>query len=111
MKKAKASRKGAMSEIVAMHKGTVLSCFIKTNTNCNALLVLFGTKAKKGEPPDVVISIEGGSPVDLFCPSVEGTVIWCKLKSGEERFYDTRTGKHLSEKELKERSAEIHLYQ
>ncbi len=42
------------------------------------------------------IMIEKKSKIDFICPSIEGTVVLCVLKSGEERFYDSRTGNCLS---------------
>ena len=93
-----------------VHAGTVLSCRVTANADQTAMYVYFGSGAKT-EKPDVVIPVEGKSLVDVFCPSVEGTVILCILKSREERIYDTRTGKRLSKEELRDRSGEIHFYQ
>lgn len=93
-----------------IHTGTVLSFRAIVNTDQTVMHVHFDDEVKT-EKPDVVILVEGGSQVDIFCPSVEGTVILCILKTGEERIYDTRTGKRLSKEELKDRSGEIHFYQ
>lgn len=93
-----------------IHTGTVLSYRVIANADQTAMHVYFDDGSKT-EKPDVVILVEGGSQVDIFCPSVEGTVIWCILKTGEERIYDTRTGKRLSKEELKDRLGEIHFYQ
>lgn len=57
-----------------------------------------------------MIYIQGDSPVDMFCPSVEGTVIICWLKSGKECVYDTLTGSLLTAKDLMARRDEIHVY-
>ena len=93
-----------------IHAGTVLSYRVIVNADQTAMHVHFDDEAKT-EKPDVVILVEGGSQVDFFCPSVEGTVILCILKTGEEHIYDTRTGKRLSKEELRDRSGEIHSYQ
>ena len=106
----KSRSKSICAGLKVSHAGTVLSCQITTNADQTVMHVWLGNEAKT-ENPDVVIPVEGKSPVDTFCPSVEGTVILCILKSGEECIYDTRTGKRLSEKELKDRSGEIHFYQ
>lgn len=95
--------------LVAIHAGTVVSYRIAADAN--ALHIFFKAQFKEGVP-DRVIRIEGGSPVELFCPSVEGIIIWCALKSGEERFYDTRTGERLTVEKVEagERAGKIHFY-
>ncbi|MDD4989206.1 MAG: hypothetical protein PHV42_02170 [Candidatus Pacebacteria bacterium] len=102
----KAAKIGA---IEVAHAGSVLSCLVTSNVEHTALQVYFGRKTK-ADKPDQVITIKGDSPIDMCCPSVEGTVILCILESGEERIYDTRTGKQLSIKELERRKGEIHFY-
>lgn len=92
-----------------IHAGTVLPCRLMANADHTALHVFFDIQTEEG-PPDRVIRIKGKSPVDLFCPSIEGTVIWCQLKSREEHFYDTRSGKRLTKKQMKDRAEEIHFY-
>jgi len=87
-----------------IHSGTVLSSCVMVNASSNALHIFFGAQTTKENSPDLVIPIKGKSTIDLFCPSVEGTVIWCKLKSGENRFYDIRTGERLTTQKLKTRS-------
>lgn len=105
MNKNKTSKKKKADKgMMLIHAGTVLSCRLTANTNKTALHVFFSAQATKGESPDQVIPIKSKSPVDMFCPSVEGTVIWCKLESGKEQYYDTRTGEHLTTEKLKARN-------
>lgn len=103
-RKTTSKKKKAKEGMTLIHAGTTLSCRIMTNASKTALHVFFNTQASKGESPDLIISIGNKSPVDMFCPSVEGTVIWCTLESGEERFYDTRTGERLTTEKLKARN-------
>lgn len=100
----KARKRGKMEGIELTHNGTVLSCRLTHNANHTGLLVSFDAKNKGHWRPNLKIPVRGKSPIDCFCPSVEGTVIWCKLASGEERLYDTRTGKRLTTKEIKARN-------
>ncbi len=108
----KAKKKKTMEGIELTHIGTVLSCRLTHNDNHTGLLVSFDTKNKGPWRPDFKIPVRGKSPIDCFCPSVEGTVIWCKLASGENRYYDTRTGRRLNEKDLrkKDRAGKVHFY-
>ncbi len=89
------------------HKGTELSCDITATKDGKSLQVTFtgGTEQKSR-----TIQIQGGSPVDTFCPSVEGTVILCFLKSGKEQIYDTLSGSLLSKENLSKRGGAIHFY-
>ena len=32
------------------------------------------------------------APIDLICPSEDGLIMWCSLKNGVERFFETLTG-------------------
>ena len=102
------AKNGPAFEVI--HTGSILSCRVVPNADLTAMHVYFDVKAN-AEKPDVVIPVEGKSLIDIFCPSVEGTVILCILKSGEERYYDTRTGKLLVKEDLKARAGEIHFYQ
>ncbi len=104
----KSHRKTTMHGITLLHSGTKLSCRITHNDSNTGLLVSFDTKITGPFRPDVKIQVRGKSEVDAFCPSIEGTVIWCQLVSGEQLFYDTRTGRRISDKKLQDRAA--HFY-
>ena len=95
------------SNIVVKHTGSEISCNITAAEDGMSLRVIFtgGTDQKSK-----TIQIQGDSPVVMFCPSVEGTVILCYLKSSEEQYYDILSGKQLSTDEIKTRSAKIHFY-
>lgn len=96
-----------MSIMAVIHNGSELSCKITTTEDAMSLQVFFtgGT-----EQESRTIKIRGDSPVNMFCPSVEGTVIFCCLQSGEEQFYDTLSGGLLSQEDLNKRSGQIHFY-
>lgn len=108
-----ARKKATLSGIQLIHHGTELPLRLTHNTTYTGLLVFFDTKSKGFESPDVRIAVRGKSTVDSFFPSEEGTVIWCRLNSGEERYYETRTGKRLTEKQLQKLSAngKVHFIQ
>lgn len=89
------------------HSGTEISCDIAVAADGMSLKVVFtgGTNRKSQ-----TIRIQGKSPVDMFCPSVEGTVVRCFLKSGAEQIYDM-SGNLLSAEELKGKwNNKIHFY-
>ncbi len=104
--------KNTMRGLALEHTGTVLSCRVQQGDDQKSLLVFLKGKTGDSLKPDVTIRVRGRSPINLFCPSVEGTVIWCRLVSGEERFYETRTGKRLTPDELKKMSkaGKLHIY-
>ena len=89
------------------------TCRITHNTTHTGLLVGYDVKTKGPWRPSRRIPVRGRSLVDSFFPSVEGTVIWCQLESGEERYYDTCTGKRLRKKELQKlnRTKQLHFLQ
>ena len=95
------------NNLAVSHGGTELSCNIMAAKDAMSLQIVFtgGTEQKFK-----TIQIQGNSPVSIFCPSVEGTVILCFLQSGEEQIYDALNGKLLSKKELNERGDRIHFY-
>ena len=109
----KARKRTTMDGIELAHVGTILSCRITHNTTHTGLLVGYDVKTKGPWRPSRRIPVRGRSLVDSFFPSVEGTVIWCQLESGEERYYDTCTGKRLRKKELQKlnRTKQLHFLQ
>lgn len=92
--------------VVVVHNGSELSYQVTAAEDAMSLEIIFADGAKK------IIKIEGYSPVSMFCPSIEGTVILCYLESGEEQFYDTLSGSLLSLENMNERSGQgqIHFY-
>lgn len=109
MKQKRAPRPPLAEQIELVHAGTALSLRLRTSPDCFALNIFFETKGVTAETPDLVIPIEGDSPAHLCCPSVEGTVIWCQLKSGKHVFFDSMTGLQLATEKLKERQ-DVHFY-
>lgn len=109
----KARKKTTTDGIELTHAGTVLSCRITHNATHTGLLVGYDVKTEGPWRPDRKIPVRGKSIVDSFFPSVEGTVIWCQLVSGEERYYDTHTGRRMREKELRklDRAKQLHFIQ
>lgn len=97
----------AEGNIAVIHNGTKISCEITAAEDAMSLEVVFTTGT---EQKSQMIQIQGDSPVNMFCPSVEGTVIFCYLESGKEQFYDTLSGALLSEEDLDKRSGQIHFY-
>ncbi|MSU55813.1 MAG: hypothetical protein EXS51_00675 [Candidatus Taylorbacteria bacterium] len=106
-------REMTMHGIKLIHGGTELSCRLTHNARHTGLLVLFNMEGGDFKNPDVRISVQGKSLIDSFFPSDEGTVIWCQLNSGEQRYYETRTGKQLTEKQLQKQKADgkVHFIQ
>lgn len=96
-----------VGNLLVIHKGSELSCEITATEDAMSLEVLFtgGTEQKSR-----TIQIRGNSPVNVFCPSFEGTVVLCYLESGKEQFYDTLSGTLLSQEDLNKRSGQIHFY-
>lgn len=96
-----------VGNLTVIYSGSELSCEITATEDAMSLKVLFtgGTEQKSR-----TIQIQGSSPVNMFCPSFEGTVVFCYLESGEEHFYDTLSGALLSQEDLNKRSGQIHFY-
>jgi hypothetical protein len=88
-------KKGEQAMIEINHTGTELSLAIGEQPDGLGLTVMIN-----GSSEAKIIKIEGGSKIDLFIPSVQGTIIYCILESGEERFFDSITGSLLSRNEI-----------
>ena len=105
------SRKPAdcSSGLIVEHAGTVV-VFRATLVDGGRSLKI--TPGDKTGWAGRTIKVSGKFPIEMFCPSVEGTVIICLLTSGRGRFYDTLTGKHLTAGEMKSRvqKGEFHFY-
>lgn len=86
------------------HIGTELSLVIREKSRGFRLVVnINGSKEER------IIQINGKFPVHMFCPSVQGTVVWCVLKSGEEIFFDSVTGSILNGQDIAERKPQFYL--
>lgn len=95
------------NNMVVIHNGTNISCEITTTEDAMSLEVVFTSGA---EQKSRTIQIQGDSPVSMFCPSFEGTVIICYLESGQQQIYDILSGALLSEEYLYKQRDQIHFY-
>jgi hypothetical protein len=86
------------------HSGSLQSFQASGATDYQSICLTFD------DDRQLVIAVDGASPIDMFCPSVEGTVMWVRLRSGEERYYSTETGQRLTEDELWAGRQSIHFY-
>lgn len=95
--------------LIVDHGGTVLTFRATLIDGGRSLKITPGDKMDWKER---TIKIDGKFPVEMLCPSVEGTVIVCLLTSGENYLCDTLTGRHLTDEEIKlqTKQGKIHLY-
>lgn len=97
------------SGLIVDHGGTVLTFRAILTDGGRSLKI---TPGKKMDWEERTIKFGGKFPVEMICPSVEGTVLICLLASGKDYFCDTLTGKRLTVGEIESRikKGECHFY-
>lgn len=95
--------------VIVDHGGTVLTFRAILIDGGRSLKITPGNKMDQEER---TIKFDGKFPVEMICPSVEGTVLICLLASGKDFFCDTLTGKRLTVREIESRikKGECHFY-
>lgn len=83
------------SECVIDHAGTEVSYQLREAEDGRSFILVFRDGRSR------IVPVEGESQIEYVFPSVEGTVVLCRLMSGCERFYDVHDGHEFTEEELR----------